>query len=335
MTDSDQSSTTNPGIILKAAREELSYTIDSIAHELHLRSSVVKAMEDEDYDTFSSDVFLKGYFRSYCRLVRLHEERMVELLEKQLSKRKQVIDENAVKLKKTHQSKARRKALVVFSLVGLISSLGFYVFFLFSTEQPIKGALAHDANVEVPHAHQTEVIRDTTDIKSANLKTKVTVSKKSIAIEASTLVDEDQTKEQNISVKKTTKPLLAIPEKQSTRKLENPKPLLGDQDNLAETGASKIDVSVSFTGDCWFKLSDGTGKNIFGALKKAGDSLIYTGISPFTIILGDATKVEIISQGKAVNLKPFTARNGRAVITLSNDLSNDLSNELSNKLPNE
>ncbi|WP_197475760.1 RodZ family helix-turn-helix domain-containing protein, partial [Oleiphilus sp. HI0043] len=78
----------SPGLILRTAREELKFSIDHVAHDLHLRASVVQSMENEDYDDFSSDVFLKGYFRSYCRLVNLHEERMVELLEVQLRTRK-------------------------------------------------------------------------------------------------------------------------------------------------------------------------------------------------------------------------------------------------------
>ena len=78
------SDSTFPGRILRAAREELNYSIEQVAQELHLRPSVVLAMEEEKYEEFSSDVFLKGYFRSYCRLVNLHEERMVDLLESQL-----------------------------------------------------------------------------------------------------------------------------------------------------------------------------------------------------------------------------------------------------------
>ena len=100
MTESPQDISSSPGKILKAARDELKYSIEHVAHELHLRACVVQAMEDEDYDQFSSDVFLKGYFRSYCRLVHLHEERMVELLDKQLSSRQKDREDAALLEKK-------------------------------------------------------------------------------------------------------------------------------------------------------------------------------------------------------------------------------------------
>ena len=68
---SDSANNSFPGRILRAAREELNFTVEQVAEELHLRPSVVLSMEAEKYEDFSSVVFLKGYFRSYCRLVNL------------------------------------------------------------------------------------------------------------------------------------------------------------------------------------------------------------------------------------------------------------------------
>jgi len=318
MTDSDQSSTSNPGLILKAAREELSFTVDSVAHELHLRASVVKAMEDEDYDTFSSNVFLKGYFRSYCRLVGLHEERMVELLEKQLSKRQQAIDESALTLKKAQQSKSRKKALVVFSLVGLIVCLGFYLFFLFTPGQEIQGQLESRDKTEEMATGLSEQLPNSDEASP---------DKDAAPIETTITLGENKRDKIVSTAKMTETNLPRHAEIQAPKKLEIVEPIQHVDVNQAEKEVSpaihvenelaRLAISVSFSGDCWFKLTDGTGKNVFGALKKAGDSLSYTGIQPFTIILGDATKAEIISKGKVVNLKPFTAKNGRAVITLN------------------
>ncbi len=68
MTES-MSESLQAGLILATARNERQLSIEQVANELHLRPTVVRSMEEEKYSDFNSDVFLKGYFRSYCRLL--------------------------------------------------------------------------------------------------------------------------------------------------------------------------------------------------------------------------------------------------------------------------
>ena len=72
-----------------------------------------------------------------------------------------------------------------------------------------------------------------------------------------------------------------------------------------------------FTGDCWFKLTDGNQKTVFAALKGEGDRISYSGVTPFKVVLGDASKAILTFEGKSINLKSHTANNGRAQLTLN------------------
>ena len=49
------------GLELKRGREAKGYTVERIADELHLRPSIVTAMEEENYELLPADIFLKGY----------------------------------------------------------------------------------------------------------------------------------------------------------------------------------------------------------------------------------------------------------------------------------
>ncbi|WP_231877486.1 RodZ domain-containing protein, partial [Oleiphilus sp. HI0043] len=75
--------------------------------------------------------------------------------------------------------------------------------------------------------------------------------------------------------------------------------------------------TAEFSGDCWFKFTNAEGKTVFAALKRAGNKVNYTGPAPFTMVLGDAKQVQVEFEGKAVDLIPHTAKNGRAQLTLS------------------
>lgn len=109
--------TTPPGSVLKAARDECGKSIEEIAESLHLRTSVVDAMEKGRYDEFDSPVFLKGYFRSYCRLVGLHEERMIELLDAQLAQSEKDLEQEQALIKAHAKAKARNKLLLVMVVI--------------------------------------------------------------------------------------------------------------------------------------------------------------------------------------------------------------------------
>ena len=62
---------------LAAARKELDLDIRVVASELHLDTSTIEALETDDMAALPAAIFVKGYLRSYARLVGLPEEEIV------------------------------------------------------------------------------------------------------------------------------------------------------------------------------------------------------------------------------------------------------------------
>ena len=60
-----------PGLRLRAAREQAGLSIADVATQLRLRSSVVEAIEREDFDALGAPVFARGYVDGYVRLLGL------------------------------------------------------------------------------------------------------------------------------------------------------------------------------------------------------------------------------------------------------------------------
>jgi len=306
-----------PGLILKTARDELKLSVEQVAHELHLRASVVRAMEEEKYDEFSSDVFLKGYFRSYCRLVSLHEERMVELLEKQLNTRQKEKDNTDAFEKKAIKSIARKKTAVIVILLVLIIVTGSYIVSTFFTSEAsnISGAL---------NAKPTESL----DIKSHKASNDKPAEKFGSSLDAPLKDDvllPANTKSTPIASDAKQMDNFALTDKALNESL----PKHGATDNQGITSTERqieqkapvlSSFDASFTGDCWFTLKDANGKTVFASLKHAGDTVAYSGLAPYQVVLGDATKVVLIFEGQKISLNSYTARNGRAQFTLKSSL---------------
>ena len=329
MTDASQDITSNPGKILKTARDELKYSVEHVAHELHLRASVVTAMEDEDYEQFSSDVFLKGYFRSYCRLVHLHEERMVELLDKQLGSRKQEREDAVLLEKKIKQTATRKKAFVVASVMLIAIGLIAYIYTSLlpvDSVDPVesggKAGVVLDERVQEKNA-QTDANDEAS--KPEPLSKKELLSKNE---RLSKEIQNQALEPKQLSVSSSLPaPIVVKPAAVKQVEVKQTKAIKTEVGETVAAQSTPIEANetkpsqvysfeATFSGDCWFKLKNGLGKTPFAALKRSGDQVSYSGLGPFDIVLGDATKATIVFQSNSVNLKPYTARNGRAQFTL-------------------
>ena len=66
-----------PGALLKQAREQAGMTIEGVAHELRLTSSQVQALEDDYYEDMPGTTYVRGYLRSYARLLNIDEEKIL------------------------------------------------------------------------------------------------------------------------------------------------------------------------------------------------------------------------------------------------------------------
>lgn len=113
------------GLELKRGREAKGYTIERIADELHLRPSIVTAMEEENYELLPGDIFLKGYIRSYARLVGLSEHEIVKLLDQHLS-READLEAHTKHVKGREKRKKHSKYALFLLVIAVVSGIVFY-----------------------------------------------------------------------------------------------------------------------------------------------------------------------------------------------------------------
>lgn len=57
------------GLRLRRAREAAGLAVAEVAEKLRLKSATIEAMECENFDALGADVYVRGYFNSYARLV--------------------------------------------------------------------------------------------------------------------------------------------------------------------------------------------------------------------------------------------------------------------------
>jgi hypothetical protein len=66
------------GPVLRKIRERLGLTESAVGHELKLRAELLRALEEEKFESLPQEPFLKGHLRIFAGYLRLDPDRVVE-----------------------------------------------------------------------------------------------------------------------------------------------------------------------------------------------------------------------------------------------------------------
>lgn len=115
------------GETLKNAREALGLTIEEAAEKTRIRCRYLEAIEEENFDVLPDDVYVKGFLRSYARLLKLDPEPLVNLFA-ELHSRKAVEQQEVLPVKVQKRARSGRRSLAFFILAAavLLAALGVY-----------------------------------------------------------------------------------------------------------------------------------------------------------------------------------------------------------------
>jgi len=69
---------------LRTAREAQQLTIQQIAEITNVRADHIRAIEQGNYDVFSAPIYIRGFVRSYCKILKLDSGPVVAQLNNEL-----------------------------------------------------------------------------------------------------------------------------------------------------------------------------------------------------------------------------------------------------------
>lgn len=109
---------TTPGSLLLAQRETLELSLQHVADELNLTMHYVRALESDSYDKLPGDVFVKGYIRSYARLLGLDPGQMLDIY-REFTTHKLARKEEAIK-RHARRHMDKNRPWIIFSGVAFV-----------------------------------------------------------------------------------------------------------------------------------------------------------------------------------------------------------------------
>lgn len=322
----DHQEANSTGARLRNAREQLGLSQQAVAERLCLKVSTVRDIEEDKAPADLASTFLRGYIRSYARLVHIPEEELLPMMAKQAPIRAaKVAPMQSFSLGK--RRKKRDGWLMSFTWLILFVVIG------------LSGAWWWQ-----DHKAQQEEITSMADQSTSDLNSSDSGSQ-SIPLDTSSANNAPDTTAANANsapVDTSTAPAPSAPAATSAPVENNavvapsqanvdtaaaapaaPAPtsaLPTDQANAATT-ASAQDLVMNFSADCWLEVSDATGKKLFSGLQRKGGNLNLSGQAPYKLKIGAPAAVQIQYLGKPVDLSRFIRTNQVARLTLNAEQS--------------
>lgn len=116
------------GSLLKRERARLGLSREQITETTRMRTKVVEAIEDEDWDSLPPPVFVRGFLRAYAQVVGVSQEKVIDLYTKSVPPESPGLKPRL----EPSMGHRRRRGVVFFGLILLIAVYGLWHFYLSS-----------------------------------------------------------------------------------------------------------------------------------------------------------------------------------------------------------
>lgn len=317
---------------LRTAREELGLSQQAVAERLCLKVSTVRDIEDDKAPAELASTFLRGYIRSYARLVRIPEEELLPMMEKQAPIRAAKV----APMQSFSLGKRRKKRdgwlmsftwLILFVVVGLT---GAWWWQNHKAQQEEISTMADQSSAELSASNgnsqsvplntgdssaaadnSAQQAVQTPDAQSAPATDSTpaqapaaTAQQKTTPADSSAVVAPSQAPVDNAQA--TTPPASA-----SNAALPT------DQAAVTNPAADPNALVMNFNADCWLEVTDATGKKLFSGMQRKDGNLNLAGQAPYKLKIGAPAAVQIQFQGKPVDLSRFIRTSQVARLTVS------------------
>jgi len=279
------------GQILQKAREHQGLSRRDAADSLNLTVGIIEAIETDRYDLLPPRTFVRGYMRSYARLVGVEEASVLTAFEKEHPEPTgEPVRATAGGLGAAGDWLKWTALLIVLALLGYA---GYESYKLDSQETAADSStpevLEQEAGVaaEPAEALSEPPHESSTDPATTHLDTEQTLFE---PIEEQPQGPEPVVAAEPAGEAEPDAVELGVPQ---------PEPVEAATDMLL------IDIAE----ESWIEVTDGHGVSLHTGLVQGPQSLRLSGAPPFKLVIGNADKVTLQYDGEPVDLQASTRRN--------------------------
>ncbi len=305
----------NPGETLRIAREDKGWPLSAVAQQLNLTERSLARIEAGDFSQLPGHTFARGYVRAYAKLLGLDQNRLVQEFDLHTGTNASGSNVNSLgRIEEPGRLSRSFMRFFGFALLLLLAAVAWYWWQERMAREATTPPVSALERIEVEGADGTTEIHllDRADEGAEQQSEQPVEQTAPLADSNENEAIESEQAPATTDVQGTiTEPAgeaaqslpLTLPDSptQSADATASPAPTSASNDT-APPVAGEAQLELSFTADCWTRVSDADGRVLFSALAKAGTSRAVSGKAPLDVHLGYARGAQLSYNGEAVNL---------------------------------
>jgi cytoskeleton protein RodZ len=304
------------GRMLREAREQHGLTVAEVAGQIKFAPRQIEALEADDYEHLPEIAFLRGFVRSYAKILRLDAEALLANLPQSKAVVAELTPAPVTMLFPNAQSD-RQQNLIWLSAAGLLALIvvGFSYWHFKSppkhAKEPVKEQvkqqsieLPKEQAMELPKAQSTEQSEAT----QAEVPIEQSTGKKMVD---EPLVLKSSTIEPMVHAAPKVRPDGAASSVRETKtqaaKRKSKAASLAAASSVSPSGpmSETAELLLVFGEESWTEIKDKDGKVLSSQVNPPGSELRVQGNPPFAMLIGHAASASLFFQGREVDLKPY------------------------------
>ncbi len=292
----------SPGNMLRDARQRLSLSQEHIASKLNFKLSLVKAIEEDQFDPKMPVTFNRGYLVNYAKLVSIAAEDVLasyEALDAASIQRSEMLS-----FSKETSQQAEHSRVMWISYLIIAVFIGLTV--LWWTQQSHQQTEVIKNNVASPTADTLiQLSQKVENISVLERKNNLALTiNKADEIVTTTQVDTNSDQQKVNLVNSQNSNILSVEDPLS---LNQPRETDNQQPVITDSPLSK--AVFTFKGDCWVNIYDAKNKRIAWGVKKSGYVMTVEGQAPFMVTVGKPELTSIVFNDKAIDMSGYNNGN--------------------------
>lgn len=289
---------------LQAGRIACNLSIEDVSRQLRLSAKQVEALEREDFDKLPVGTFLRGFIRNYANLVKLDSKPMLQSLPTPAATTHTTLNpiyppratsfSSDWAWNRQNYRNGRKQggpAKVVFLVLPLLIIYGIYN----SVNWGQLPLINNGTEAEAVRSIETEVINGQSVIE--------------LQLPISSMISPDDTTQsaQTMGVGDNLK------QKQFSSVDSLPAAISNSNSESSGLGT----MNFKFAGDSWVEVKDRANTVVFKQINAGGTEQVVSGKRPLTLVIGNASRVDLIYNDREIDLTPYTNKSaGIARLTL-------------------
>ena len=330
---------TQPGQYLAYEREKKGFTIEEIARELHLSPHIIRALEEEAHDKLPELVYVRGYIRSYCRLLSIDPIPVLDMYTENLPKTENQLLEDL--LPSSPVNERQQQLIMIWGSVAVVSIFLVLIISWWEENQPVAISINEPSVVQEDTATQSnakdmgitgtppkqETIQPSPSIETVPAGSITSPLIEPTEVEIKEVAREgDAPDEGNHSDKFDTEEAVqkndpvneSSPDVSASQTLNDSNFNTGNQRSDAIDDISQpVTLVVMSSGESWVRVRDGSGDVFIHRTLPADYNKIFMVKLPLKFELGNAYQVSIMIEGKDYDFSSYIRPNKVATFEIT------------------